>query len=156
MASTFGLAFFKAEEAAKPPLPESGTVLITVNPLDRKGILPPARKFQELGFRILATEGTCHFLTDNGVQAEMIAKVSEGRPDIIDVIKNGEIQLVINTPIGKASAKDDSYIRKNAIRYGVPYITTVAAAVATANGVAARRQGHDTLKSLQEYHAGIK
>ncbi len=155
MASTFGLAFFKAEEAAKPPLPESGTVLITVNPLDREGILPPARKFEELGFRILATEGTCHFLTDNGVQAEMIAKVSEGRPDIIDAIKNGEIQLVINTPIGKTSAEDDSYIRKNAIRYGVPYITTVAAAVATASGVSARRQGQDTLKSLQEYHAGI-
>ncbi|MFA6931217.1 MAG: carbamoyl-phosphate synthase large subunit [Lentisphaeria bacterium] len=156
MASTFGLAFFKAEEAAKPPLPESGTVLITVNPLDRQGILAPAHKFQELGFRILATEGTCNFLNENSVQAEMIAKVSEGRPDIVDVIKNGEIQLVINTPIGKTSAKDDSYIRKNAIRYGVPYITTVAAAVAAASGVVARRQGHDTLKSLQEYHAGIR
>ncbi len=156
MASTFGLAFFKAEEAAKPPLPEEGTILITVNPLDRKGILPPALKFQKLGFRILATEGTCHYLNENGVQAEMIAKINEGRPDIVDVIKNGEIQLVINTPIGKASAKDDSYIRKNAIRYGIPYITTVAAAVATANGVAARKDGHDTLKSLQEYHSGIE
>jgi carbamoyl-phosphate synthase large subunit len=156
MAATFGMAFFKAEEAAKPPLPESGTVLITVNPLDRDGILTPARKFHELGFRILATEGTCHFLTTQGVPAEMIAKINEGRPDIVDVIKNGEIHLVINTPIGKASAKDDSYIRKHAIRYGVPYITTVAAAVATANGIAARKQGHDTIKSLQEYHADIK
>ncbi len=155
MASTFGLAFFKAEEAAKPPLPEEGTVLITVNPLDREGILEPARKFQELGFKILATEGTGHFLREHGIVNDLIAKINEGRPDIVDVIKNGYVQLVINTPIGKASAKDDSYIRKNAIRFGVPYITTVAAASATANGVAARRQGHDTLKSLQEYHAGI-
>ncbi|NLZ62620.1 MAG: carbamoyl-phosphate synthase large subunit [Lentisphaerae bacterium] len=156
MASTPGLAFFKAEEAAKPPLPEEGTVLITVNPQDRAGILEPARKFQELGFKIIATEGTGHFLQEHGISSELVAKINEGRPDIVDMIKNGYVQLVINTPIGKASAKDDSYIRKNAIRFGVPYITTVAAALATANGVAARRQGHDTLKSLQEYHAGIK
>ncbi|NLZ60428.1 MAG: carbamoyl-phosphate synthase large subunit [Lentisphaerae bacterium] len=156
MAASFGLAFFKAEEAAKPALPESGTVLITVNPLDREGILPPARKFSQLGFRLLATEGTCLFLRENGLEVDMIAKINEGRPDIVDVIKNGEIQLVINTPIGKASAKDDSYIRKNAIRYGIPYITTVAAAVATANGIAARLQGQDRLCSLQEYHANIK
>jgi len=131
-------------------------VLITVHPLDRDGILTPAKKFHALGFRILATEGTCHFMMTKGVPAEMIAKINEGRPDIVDVIKNGEIHLVINTPIVKASAKDDSYIRKHAIRYGVPYITTVAAAVATANGIAARKQGHDTIKSLQEYHADIK
>jgi carbamoyl-phosphate synthase large subunit len=96
------------------------------------------------------------FLRENGLEVDMIAKINEGRPDIVDVIKNGEIQLVINTPIGKASAKDDSYIRKNAIRYGIPYITTVAAAVATANGIAARLQGQDRLCSLQEYHANIK
>lgn len=155
MAATFGLAFFKAEEAAKPPLPNSGTVLITVNPLDRDGILPAAKKFQELSFKIIATEGTCDFLNENGVKAELIAKINEGRPDIVDIIKNGEIQLVINTPIGKSSAKDDSYIRKNAIRYGIPYITTVAAAVASANGIAVHREGQDTLLSLQEYHKGI-
>ena len=156
LADSFGLAFYKAEEAAKPPLPLEGTVLITVNPADREAILPVARHFQDLGFRILATAGTSAFLTGHGVKADVIAKLNEGRPNIVDVIKNGEISLVINTPIGKASAIDDSYIRKNAIRHGIPYITTVAAANAAAAGIAAFRNGDGGVKSLQEYHAMIK
>ena len=155
LASSFGLAFYKAEEAAKPPLPSSGTVLITVHPADREGVLAPARQFAELGFRILATDGTCKYLNGHGVKAETIAKITEGRPNIVDVIKNGEIQLVINTPIGKESATDDSYIRKTAIRHGVPYITTVAAANAAAYGIAAFRNGDGGVMSLQEYHANI-
>ncbi|MGI5923338.1 MAG: carbamoyl-phosphate synthase large subunit [Lentisphaeria bacterium] len=156
LASCFGLAFYKAEEAAKPPLPGSGTVLITVHPADRDGVLAPARQFVALGFRILATEGTCKYLNQHGVKAEPIAKINEGRPNIVDVIKNGDIHLVINTPIGKESAIDDSYIRKTAIRHGVPYITTVAAANAAAKGITTFRQGDGGVMSLQEYHNNIR
>ena len=156
LADSFGLAFFKAEEAAKPPLPSNGTVLITVNPEDREAILPAAQKFVALGFKIMATTGTCDFLNAHGVAANEIAKMNEGRPNIVDAIKNGEIALVINTPIGKASAIDDSYIRKNAIRHSVPYITTVAAANAAVNGIAAFRNGDGGVKALQDYHAAIK
>jgi carbamoyl-phosphate synthase large subunit len=156
MAESFGLAFYKAEEAAKPPLPSSGTVLITVHPADRPGVLAPARKFAELGFRILATDGTCNYLREHDIKAETIAKINEGRPNIVDVIKNGEIHLVVNTPIGKESATDDSYIRKNAIRHGVPYITTIAAANAAAFGIDAFRSGDDGVRSLQEYHAQFR
>ena len=155
LATNFGLAFYKAEEAAKPPLPSSGTVLITVHPADREGILEPARKFMQLGFTIRATDGTCAFLLAHGVKATPIAKINEGRPNIVDAIKNGEIHLVINTPIGKASAIDDSYIRKNAIRYGVPYITTVAAAKAAAEGITDFQKGDGGVMSLQEYHRKI-
>jgi len=155
LATNFGLAFYKAEEAAKPPLPSSGTVLITVHPADREGILEPARKFMQLGFTIRATDGTCAFLVAHGVKATPIAKINEGRPNIVDAIKNGEIHLVINTPIGKASAIDDSYIRKNAIRYGVPYITTVAAAKAAAEGITDFQKGDGGVMSLQEYHRNI-
>jgi len=156
MASSFGLAYFKAEEAVKPPLPESGTVLLTVNPHDREMLLPIAQQFAALGFQLMATAGTCAFLNQHGVQARQIAKINEGRPNLLDCLKNGEIQLVINTPIGKASAVDDSYIRKNAIRYGIPYITTLAAAEAAANGIQAHRHGNEPLKSLQEYHQAIR
>ncbi|MCQ2397280.1 MAG: hypothetical protein MJ106_06255, partial [Lentisphaeria bacterium] len=90
-----------------------------------------------------------------GIPAEPVAKIGEGRPDILDELKNGRIQLVINTPIGKSSQIDDSYIRKNAIKYGVQYVTTVAAAIACANGINAKLHGHDGVKSLQEYHSEL-
>ncbi len=155
LADTFGLAFYKAEEAAKPPLPTQGTILITVNPLDREGILEPAKKFTELGLKLVATEGTCKYLNEHGVEATMIRKINEGRPNIVDAIKNGQINLVINTPIGKESKQDDSYIRKNAIRYGILYITTVAAAKAAADGIAAFQKGDGSVKSLQDYHRAL-
>ncbi len=155
LADTFGLAYYKAEEAAKPPLPSKGTVLITVNPTDREGIIEPARKFVSLGLNLVATEGTCKYLNEHGIPAKPIFKVTEGRPNIVDAIKNGNIDLVINTPIGKASKVDDSYIRKNAIRYGILYITTVAAAKAAADGIAAFQNGDGGVKSLQDYHSGI-
>ena len=155
LASSFGLAFYKAEEAAKPPLPTKGTVLITVNPEDRQEALEVARKLAMMGFGIYATEGTGNYLRANGVGARLIAKINEGRPDVLDIIKNGDVQLVINTPIGKASAQDDSYIRKNAIRHGVPYITTMAAAKAAASGIAEYQKGDGGVKSLQAYHKAL-
>jgi len=110
----------------------------------------------ELGFKIKATQGTHQFLTGRGIKSDSILKMHEGRPNIVDAIMNGEIQLVINTPSGKLSQYDDSYIRKTAIKYKVPYITTLAAAAATAKGIAAYRQGKTGVKALQSYHADIK
>ncbi|MBR3649834.1 MAG: carbamoyl-phosphate synthase large subunit [Victivallales bacterium] len=155
LASSFGLAFYKAEEAAKPPLPTKGTVLITVNPEDRPEALEVAHKFAMMGFGIYATEGTGNYLRANGVGARLIAKINEGRPDVLDMIKNGDVQLVINTPIGKAGVQDDSYIRKNAIRHGIPYITTIAAAKAAASGIEEYQKGDGGVKSLQAYHKAL-
>ena len=156
MADEFGLAFFKAQEGAKQNLPTQGAVLITVSHRERPAVLEVAKRFAELGFTIKATEGTHKFLAENGVESEFIFKEYEGRPNITDAITNSEIQLVINTPIGKLSKHDDSYIRKSAIKYRVPYITTLAAALAAAEGIAARHKGQSKVKSLQAYHADIK
>ena len=156
MADSFGMAFYKAEEAAKQILPKGGSVLITVASKDRGNVLEAAREFYKLGFAIKATGGTRDFLAENGIESEHILKLTEGRPNIDDAIKNGEVQLVVNTPIGKASQYDDSYIRKAAIKYRVPYITTPAAASAAAKGIAAFINGRSGVKSLQEYHAEIE
>jgi carbamoyl-phosphate synthase large subunit len=130
--------------------------LITVSERDRPGVLEVARQFEGLGFKLLGTEGTCKFLAEHGIAAEPILKIYEGRPNIVDSIKNGEIQLVVNTPSGKLSKHDDSYIRKSAIKYKVPYITTLAAALAAARGIRAFRRGYGSVKSLQSHHADIK
>jgi len=156
MADSFGMAFYKAEEAAKQKLPNEGTVLITVAARDQRGVIEVARDFSNLGFTIVATAGTKDFLAANGIDAGLILKLNEGRPNIDDAIKNGDIHLVINTPIGKESQYDDSYIRKAAIKYKVPYITTIAAASAAAKGIAAFRNGRSGVKSIQEYHADIE
>lgn len=158
IADTFGLAYFKAQEATQSQLPVSGTVLISVSDPDKPAALETAREFSRMGFAIKATEGTFNFLTANGIKAQEIKKVYQGRPNIADGITNGEIHLVINTPTGKRSQHDDSYIRKSAIRYKVPYITTMAAALASVKGIAAykeNRYSQEKLKSLQEYHADI-
>jgi len=155
MADSFGLAFYKAQEGAQQTLPSEGTVLLTVSENDKPGVLEVARQFDSLGFKIKATKGTCELLGDNGITAEHISKMHEGRPNIVDSIKNDEIQLVINTPSGKLSKHDDSYIRKAAIKYKIPYITTLAAALAAAKGIASNRKGHGKVKSLQEYHKDI-
>jgi carbamoyl-phosphate synthase large subunit len=155
MAETYGEAFFKAEVAAGQVLPLQGTVLITVAEHDRAGALEAARRFAVLGFRIRATSGTGEYLRAHGVEAQPILKLHEGRPNIVDAIKNGEIDLVVNTPAGKLSIHDDSYIRKSAVKYKIPYITTTVAAVATADGIAAVRRGRGPVRSLQQYHAGI-
>ncbi|MGV8126712.1 MAG: carbamoyl-phosphate synthase large subunit [Methanothrix sp.] len=156
LADSFGMAFYKAEEAAKSTLPDKGTVLITVAGKDHSGVLSMARQFLDMGFDIKATRGTQEFLAANGIRSELILKLHEGRPNIDDAIKNGQIQLVINTPIGKASQYDDSYIRKAAIKYKVPYITTIAAASAAAKGIAAHSKGRSGVRSLQEYHRDIR
>jgi carbamoyl-phosphate synthase large subunit len=156
IADSFGLAFFKAEQAAQQLLPTEGVVLITVAEKDKSTVIDVARQFMKLGFKIIATQGTHHFLTCQGIASESILKMHEGRPNITDAIMNGNIQLVINTPSGKLSQYDDSYIRKAAIKYKVPYITTLAAAMATARGISAHRQGKSVVKSLQSYHADIR
>ncbi|NQT82243.1 carbamoyl-phosphate synthase large subunit [bacterium] len=156
LSDSFGLAFFKAQEAASQRLPSEGTVLITVSERDRPAVLDVAKHFHELGFRIRATRGTHQFLKENGVESKFILKFHEGRPNIVDAIANGEIQLVVNTPVGKLSQYDDSYIRKAAIKYKIPYITTLTAAAAAAKGIGTRSKGTPGVKSLQEYHAGIR
>jgi len=155
LADSFGLAFYKAEEAASQTLPVSGTVLITVSDMDKKGIVEVARAFTALGFKVRATQGTADFLASRGIPTEPILKMHEGRPNITDAIKNKEIQLVINTPSGRLSQHDDSYIRKTAIKYKIPYITTAAAAVAASKGIAAIQRGHGQVKSVQQYHREI-
>ena len=156
LADSFGLAFYKAEEAAQQVLPAEGTVLITVSEKDRPAVLEVARQFHKLGFKIKATNGTNRFLAEQGIDSELILKMHEGRPNIVDGIMNNEIQLVINTPSGKLSKHDDSYIRKSAIKYRIPYITTLSAALAAARGIERNRLGHGSVKSLQSYHADIK
>jgi len=156
IADSFGLAYYKAQEAAQQVLPKEGAVLITVSEQDRPAVLEVASQFDKLGFRIKATNGTHKFLAGHGIKTEPILKMHEGRPNIVDGIKNDEIQLVINTPSGKLSKHDDSYIRKAAIKYKIPYITTLSAALAAAKGIAANRRGHGSVKSLQSYHADIK
>ncbi len=156
LADSFGLAFFKSQEAAQQALPSEGTVLITISDPDKAAILEVARAFSELGFNIKATKGTEDFLAEHGIKTERILKMHEGRPNIVDAIKNKEILLVINTPSGKLSQHDDSYIRKAAIKYKLPYITTTAAAVAAVKGIAAIREGRGGVKSLQNYHADIR
>jgi len=156
IAGTFGEAFLKAEEAAQQLLPAEGTVLITVFTKDRPEVVEIARQFADLGFKIKATQGTREFLMGQGVEPDLILKMHEGRPNIVDAITNGEIQLVINTPSGKLSQYDDSYIRKTAIKYKVPYITTLAAARAAVKGITAYRKGRSGVRSLQSYHADIK
>jgi carbamoyl-phosphate synthase large subunit len=156
LADSFGLSFFKSQEGAKQGLPAEGTVLITVTDADKTNALKAAKEFKDLGFKIKATEGTHRFLSDNGVDSEPILKMHEGRPNIVDAVKNDEIQLIVNTPSGKLSQHDDSYIRKAAIKYGIPYITTTAAAAAAVKGIAAGRLGRNPVRSLQNYHAGIK
>ncbi len=155
LADSFGLAFYKSQEATQLPLPLTGTVLITVSDKDKSGVLEVARLFKELGFTIVATDGTRLFLADYGIDSSHIHKIGHGRPHIVDAITNGEIQLIINTPSGKTSLEDDSYIRKSAIKFKIPYITTAAAALAAAKGISARRKGKSQVKSLQRYHAEI-
>ena len=156
LADSFGLAFYKAEEAAGQRLPVEGTVLITLNDEDKCKAVQIGKLYQKLGFNILATKGTFDLLKKNKVKAGLINKLQDGRPHILDAIMNKEIKLIINTPAGKESKYDDSYIRKSAIKYKIPYMTTVAAAIIAAEGIEAYRKGHGKVKSLQRYHAGIK
>ncbi|MBP8989602.1 MAG: carbamoyl phosphate synthase large subunit, partial [Clostridia bacterium] len=147
------------QEAAQSALPTKGTVLISVNDQDKPDVLAVAKAFERIGFTIMATEGTHRFLAENGISSILVKKLYEGRPNILDHIANREIQLVINTPADRRSQHDDSYIRKSAIRYKIPYITTMTAAMASVRGITAYVENgclSGQLKSLQEYHASIE
>ncbi|NQU18701.1 carbamoyl-phosphate synthase large subunit, partial [bacterium] len=157
IADTFGLAFYKAQAAAGSRLPLEGNVLLTVADKDKKKLLPLAKRINKLEFKIYATEGTGRFLSKNGVPNIKINKLLEARPDIADAIKNKDIHFIINTPVGSSSKYDDSYIRKMAIQYKIPYITSMAAAVASVEGIEAVKKRKITPKSLQDYYReGLK
>lgn len=157
ISNSFGEAYYKAQEATQTRLPEEGTVLLSVCDRDKPELLEIAKSFNELGFRILATGNSYKMIKESGIPCEKIFKIYEGRPNIADEIANGEIQLIINTPAGKTSSHDDSYIRKAAIKHRVPYMTTMAAAKASAEGIRAIKENkHFGVKSLQAHHADIK
>ncbi len=157
ISENFGEAFFKAQEATQTSLPLEGTALVSVNDNDKPELLDVIKPLSECGFKFVATGRTYELIKNAGYDVKKVCKMYEGRPDVADYIINREVQLVINTPIGKKSAQDDSYIRKAAIRAKVPYITTMAAAKATAEGIKAVKSGaHSAVKSLQELHASIK
>lgn len=152
-----GESFYKAQEAAKQTLPLTGTVLIAVNKADKPYIAEIANLFKESNFKIVATEGTCKIINAAGIPADRIYKIYEGRPNIIDAINNGEIDLIVNSPVGKDSTYDDSYLRKAAVKAKIPYITTVAAAKAAATGIKTINEAHQArkdseVKSLQDWH----
>ncbi len=157
IAPTFGEAYYKAQEATQTRLPNEGTVLLSVCDRDKPELVEIAKAFSDLGFKIVATGNSYSMIKNAGIPVEKIFKIYEGRPNIADEISNGQIQLIINTPAGKTSAHDDSYIRKAAIKHRVPYITTMAAAKASAEGIRAIKENtHFGVKSLQAHHADIK
>ncbi len=157
LSTYYGEAFYKAQEATQTKLPLSGTVLISVNRKDKPEVVEIAELFKEAGFKILATGTTCDLITEAGIPAERVKKLYEGRPNILDLITNGDISLIINSPIGKESMHDDSYLRKAAIKEKVPYMTTIAAARATAKGILyVQKHGDCEVKSLQQLHSEIK
>ena len=153
----YGEAFYKAQEATQSKLPFEGTALISVNKKDKADIIEVAESLYADGFKIMATEGTCKLLNEAGIPAEHVKKLQEGRPHILDYITNGKIDLIINSPVGKDSVEDDSYLRKAAIKAKIPYMTTAAAAAATAKGIhSVKTYGGTGVKSLQELHSEIK
>jgi len=153
---SYGRSFFKAQEATQCPLPLEGSVLFTIADRDKSAALEAVRLFRELGFKIMTTEGTHYYLEERGIENTPLRKLGYGRPDLVDAIKNETINLLVNTPSGRKSAQDSSNIRRAAIKHKVPYITTTAAAVAAAKGIAARRNGVPQVRSIQEYHIEMK
>jgi len=152
---TFGLAFYKAQEATGTSLPLKGSVLLTVADKDKPQLVPIAKRLKDLGFKLYATKKTGCFLQDNGIDNTEIKKIHEGRPNITDAIKNHDIHLIVNTPVGRSSKYDDSYIRMSAIQYKIPYITSIAAALASVEGIEAATKTKPFPKSLQDYYKGL-
>ena len=156
LSSHYGEAFYKSQEAVQSKLPLGGTVLISVKDKDKDEVIEVAKSLESDGFRIIATSGTYKYLTDAGIKAECVKKLQEGRPNVYDMITNGEVDLVVNSPIEKNDVNDDSYLRKAAIKAKVPYLTTVSAAIATATGIHyVKNNAGDELKSLQSLHSLI-
>ena len=157
LATTSGMAFYKAEEGAQATLPLKGTALISVNNKDKLEVVPIAKSLCESGFKLMATGKTCDLLMEAQIPVKRVRKLYEGRPNILDHMTNGDIQLIINSPVGKDSIHDDSYLRKSAIKYRIPYITTMAAAKAAVEGISLAKKTADTdVRSLQEWHAMIR
>jgi carbamoyl-phosphate synthase large subunit len=152
ISDSFGSAFAKAQLAADNGLPTSGTVLVTVNEGDKPTVTPIVRRFRDMGFRIMATMGTAEFLRARGIPAEPVLKVHEGRPNTIDMIVNGQVQLLINTPLGKLPQRDDYTMRQAAVAHRVPYTTTMSAANAACDAILALRFRQPSIRSLQEWH----
>ena len=156
ISDSFGSAFAKAQLAADNGLPLEGAVLITVNNSDKSNVIPMARRFQEMGFRLLATTGTAKFLRSRGIPAERVFKVHEGRPHGIDLIVNRQVQLLINTPLGKHSQRDDYSMRQAAVAHRVPYTTTLSAASAACDAILSLRFRPPRVRSLQEWHELVR
>jgi carbamoyl-phosphate synthase large subunit len=152
LADSFGMAFAKAQIAADGSLPLEGAIFVTVNDSDKPTVTPIVRRFHEMGFRILATEGTQKYLRARGVPAERVLKVFEGRPNAIDLIVSGDVQLLINTPLGKYTQQDDYAIRRAALMHRIPYTTTMSAASAACDAIIALRSRKGGVRSLQEWH----
>ena len=157
LSKSYGEAFFKAQEGVGSLLPLEGTVLISVNRKDKAEVVEVAKSFADNGFKILATGTTFDLITESGIEATKIKKLYEGRPNILDAITNGEIDIIVNSPVGKDSVNDDSYLRKAAVKAKIPYMTTIAAAKAAIEGIAAvKKNGNGEIKSLQALHSEIK
>jgi carbamoyl-phosphate synthase large subunit len=152
-AATFGEAFAKAQMAVGQELPTKGTVFVSVNNADKPNVLPVARDLVSIGFAIVATRGTAAYLRAHGVEAATVYKVNEGRPNVADQVVNGAIQMIINTPLGRASFFDDRTVRRAAMLHGVPCITTLTGAAAAVSGIRALCEHELTVRSLQDYHA---
>jgi carbamoyl-phosphate synthase large subunit len=148
--ASFGEAFYKAELGADTPLPSVGTVFISVNDYDKPTILPVARRLSQLGLKITATRGTASYLWEHGVWADVVPKVHEGHPNVLDYIGSGKFDLFINTPLGKESQQDDYRMRVAAIKHGIPYTTTTSAALSAVEGIEAKMSGHIFVRHLQE------
>ena len=155
IADDFGVAFAKAMDAAGHALPAEGNVFMSVKDRDKRGCAFLGRKLADLGFGIVATHGTYATLKRAGVPVQRIEKIGEGRPDVLDALKNGEIALIINTPSGKGAHTDEARIRREALGHAVPILTSISAAAAALNGIAAMRDDRGLqVKSLQEHHSG--
>ena len=155
ISDSFGSAFGKAQLAADNALPSSGTVLVTVNDTDKENVMPIARRFHEFGFQLVATAGTARYLAAHGIPVTQVLKVHEGRPNCMDLLVNGEIQLLINTPLGKGAQRDDYTLRQAAITHRVAYTTTLSAASAACDAILSMRSHPPAVMSLQEWHALI-
>jgi len=148
----YGMAFAKSQFAAGLNLPTSGTAFLSIRPGDKAAVLPVARRLEDAGFRIIATEGTAQFLQENGVKCERVYKISEGRPNVVDLMKSREVHLVINTPSGKKRTRSDSYfIRRTALEYDIPHFTTIAGARAAVEAILALKTHEPTVLPLQDY-----
>jgi len=153
VAREFGMAFYKAQLAAGTRLPREGTAFLTVNRRDQAALIPTARRLASLGFALAATRGTATALRRAGLEVEEVLKVSEGRPNGLDALRSGHVQLLINTPLGATSHRDGWRLRTAAVQHNVPCITTLSGAAAAAEAIEALRGGAIEVMSLQELHA---